>query len=69
MPRPEEKPPNKRVDELVTEITNEMWSEFEIKEHPQIRDDKITTFLIRKIAEFRAFNEILEERLNEILEK
>ena len=69
MPRPEEKPPNKRVDELVSEITNEMWGEFEIKEHSTIRNDKMTTFLIRQIAEIRACNESLEDKLNEILSK
>jgi hypothetical protein len=64
MPRPEEKPPNKRVEEIVSEITNEMMEEM-----PQIEDDEISKFFIRQIAECRAVNEVIQKELNEILKK
>jgi hypothetical protein len=59
MPDPPIKPPNKRINELVTEITNVMWGHLKVKEMPKVRDNKMITFLIRKLA-------ILEARIEEL---
>ena len=54
MPRPEEKPPNKKkVDEKVTDITDKMWTNFDVNEGSDIRNEKIVSFLIREIAELK----------------
>lgn len=63
------KPPNKRVNELVTEITEEMWDTFNLSEHPDIRNEKVISFWIRKIAETRAVNEILQQKIDEIINR
>jgi hypothetical protein len=53
------KPPNKRKTELITKITQEMWDFFEVKEMPKVRENKVITYLISKIAE-------LEERIEKL---
>lgn len=67
MPRPEEKPPSKRVDELVTEIGIYYWSEEKYGSYPTAtfddrhkRDTDMIAELIRELAIERAENEILK---------
>ena len=38
------------MEELISELTEEMWDTFRINEHKDVRLDKMITFLIRKIA-------------------
>lgn len=42
---------NSRIDDLVTEITGNLWELLDSPEHPKIRDLKVVTFIIRKLAE------------------
>ena len=41
---------NPRIDELVTEITGNLWELLDNPEHPRIRDLKVVTFIIKKLA-------------------
>ena len=41
---------NTRVNELVTEITGNLWELLDNPEHPRIRDLKVVTFIIKKLA-------------------
>ena len=66
MPRPEEKPPNKRVDELVTEITAYYWDVYskmpcKTSHEIQKRDSDMITALVKELAIERAKNEILSK--------
>ncbi len=66
MPRPEQKPPTKRVDELVTKITKDYWDKFsknpsKTTHEKQKRDSEMITSLIKELAIERAKNEILEK--------
>jgi hypothetical protein len=53
------KPINKRIEELITKITQEMWRFFKVKEMPKVKENKVITYLIKKIAE-------LEERIEKL---
>lgn len=64
MPNPGTKPPNKRVDEIKTELTAKLWDNFEIKEPKDNRDNKILTFLIAEIAYLKAQNELIFNELH-----
>lgn len=66
MPRPEEKPPNKRVDDLITKITLEYWEKFKhlpskSKDDLHKRDSEMITALIKELAIEKAKNEILSK--------
>lgn len=66
MPDDPEKPPNKRVDELVTEITDEMWKFLKVREMPKVRSNKIITYLIKRIAILETENENLNKEIDKI---
>lgn len=66
MPRVEEKPPNKRVDELVSEITKDYWNRYsknpcKTTHEIQKRDADMITALFKELAIERAKNEILNK--------
>lgn len=65
MPDPVKAPPEARVDELVSDITRDLWKQFD--EHPSYtvperekRGIEMITHLIRELALEKLKNEILE---------
>lgn len=42
---------NSKIDKLVIEITGKLWELLDNPEHPRIRDLKVVTFIIKKLAE------------------
>lgn len=62
MPDDPELPPNKRVQEIVTELTDEIRKEFKTGEHPQIRSRKEVDFILKKLAYIMAQIEMLNEK-------
>jgi len=64
MPRVEEKPPTKRVDELVSEITEDLWTRYDDYESLTANDREkrgieMIKDLVRELAFEKAKNEIL----------
>ncbi len=69
MPDKPIKPPNKDVEEQITKMTIEMWDSFKLTEKKEKRDEKIVSFLIKKLAEVMVQNRKLEQQINEILNR
>jgi len=53
------KPPNKRVDELTTEITLDIFEKFKTESDLQKRNNEIITYLIKQIAILKANTELI----------
>lgn len=66
MPDPPIKPPNKRVGEINSELTESLWKELKPGEKLDIRNKKEVNFLLHEIAELRAENEMLWAEINRI---
>lgn len=66
MPDPPIKPPNKRVAEINSELTESLWKELKPGEKLDIRNKKEVNFLLHEIAELRAENEMLWAEINRI---
>lgn len=60
------KPPTKRVAEIKEELTNCMYADLNISINHKAKDNLIVNFLIKKMAEIKAVNEILQKQLDEI---
>lgn len=65
MPDPPIKPPNKRVAEINSELTDKLWKNLKPGEKLDIRTRKEVNYLLHEIAELKAIIEILVEKLNE----
>ena len=50
-----------RVNELVTEITGDLWEKFKDYKPGLKRSDEMITYIIRELAFEKAKNEILKE--------
>ena len=65
MPDQPIKPPNKRVAEINSELTDKLWKELKPGEKLDVRNRKEVNYLLHEIAELKAIIEILVEKLNE----
>ena len=65
MPDSPNKPPNKRVAEINSDLTDKLWRNLKPGEKLEIRNRKEVNYLLHEIAELRAIIEILVEKLNE----
>ena len=62
MPDDPELPPNKRVADKITELTNEIRKDFKTGEHPKVRNHKEIDFILKKLAYIMVQIEILNEK-------
>jgi len=58
------KPPNKRVTEIKTALTADMWNGFSIGAKKKIRRKNERTFLISKIADLYAIIEEMQIKID-----
>ena len=56
-------PTIERIDELVTEITGDLWDKFINYRQGLKRSDAMLTHIIRELAIERAMNEILKKKI------
>ena len=66
MPDDQELPPNKRVAEIMTKLSNEISEHYRHSDRNDIKNVKKFNFVLHKLAKQIAINEMLWDEINKI---